>query len=777
MQQIQVNTQQKLQHAMELHQQGKFPEAEQLYKQILAVNPNEPNALCYLGVMAHQLGRNEVALKFISDSLKIAPNNLNAHMNMGNIYQAMEKYAEAGRHFEKAIRLNPNIPELRFNLGNLLDKQGKHDLAIAQFRKAISLKSDWAAAYIHLGLSQKALGKTDDAIDALKEAVQLDPDSYEAVYNLGLLYHTQSAQAQEPQANNGLAGAASTNWEKAIKYYLRAIALKPENPELMVKLAIVYSHVGAFEQAEKLYHQAIALKTTDWECYFNLGWLYQENMRYQDAESCYQRALTYNSENKLIYRNLALICEGLDKTVQALEYIEKAIALDPLYAPAYSVLAHILKSQGRIAESLVQYKKAIELDPGYAEVHSNYLFAMHSDPAISIGEIYRESLNWAARHADPISWLLHHNDRNPNRRLRIGYVSGDLHEHALVRYFEPVIRSHDKSQVEIFCYANQPRDDAVTERLKSYADCWRNIFRLSDDAAAALIQEDKIDILIDLSGHTSYNRLLLFARKPAPLQATWIGYFNTVGMKAMDYLITDRFLLPPEEEHLYVEKPLRLPNSSVVYSTYTFPIEVNALPALINGYITFGSFNAISKITPQVNKIWAEILKRVPNAVLYFKSKSFGNIAIQQQYRDQFSAFGVDSARLKFSGASPLEEYLEHYNYVDIGLDPFPYNGSTTTRDSFWMGVPVVAIKGDRLVSHTGESLLGALGLEEFIAGDEIEYVEKAVAMANNLPRLAEVRASLRQTLTAAPLTNPILFTRGLEEAFRDIWKEWCSKQ
>lgn len=679
-----------MQQGFQLHKQNRLAEAESIYRQVLAANPQHSDALFLLGAIGLYYNHYEAAEELTLHSLQLRPDNIDGYLNLGKVYQMQKRFAEAEQNFGHALKLKPERADIWFKLGQLLEIQGKWDQAEQHYQNGVAAHSDNAVMMM----------------------------------NLGNIYLQQNDPA------------------KAEEIYYRAIALDPNVPEIYFNLGDVYHEQGLLEQAETLYKKALAL-----------------NPRYIDA--LFHLSMLYRAQAKL---------------TEAIETNLKIVEIEPNHAGAYLNLGNIYKYQGNISEAIHYYRKAYSLRPDHALAHSNYIFVLHYDPHISSEEIYRETLAWSARHTENTPWLAHSNDRSPERRLRIGYVSGDFCKHPAAVYIEPVLRHHNTSQVEIFCYSNYQKEDEVTKRLQFYADHWRNIVELSDAAAAALIQEDKIDILIDLSGHTAGNRLTLFARKPAPLQATWIGYFNTVGMKAMDYIITDRFLLPSEEEHLYVEKPLRLPNSSIVFKTHDLPIEVNALPAINNGYITFGCFNALSKLTPEVIGLWAEILKRIPNAKLYLKNKSFGHPDVCELYSSQFAALGIEPSRLTFSGFSLTPEYLKSYNDVDLGLDPFPYNGATTTLDSLWMGVPLIALKGDRLVGHIGESLLGAVGLEEFIAASKTEYVEKAVAMAKNMNRLAEIRRTLRPILTVAPLTNPTVFTRGLEVAFRGIWKEWCQR-
>ena len=597
--------------------------------------------------------------------------------------------------------------------------------------------------------------KLQEALNIYLQVFAINPDNAVALHYLGII----SSRA-------GLR-------DRAMQLLSQSLYLAPNNAEGCLYLADLYLQDNIAE-AEKYYNQAIRIDPRFLEAYLKLGNLYREEDLYEKAATILRAALELDPQSKEALTQLGFIYMLQGHIELGIETINKVFVLDLDYAVAHRRLGIFYLHQGLTDKALYHYQRAQKSEPTNHIAHSEYLFAMHSDAQITPQEIYNETLNWAAHHTSSISTLFHMNDPDPTRRLRIGYVSADLKAHAVTQYLKPVLQSHDKSVVEIFCYANQKKSDSMTKILQSYADHWRNIAHLSDITAAKLVQEDKIDILIDLSGHTTGNRLLMFAQKPAPVQATWIGYFNTTGVKAIDYIITNRVLLPPEEEHLYVEKPLRLPNNSIVFNAYDLPIEVNALPALTNGYITFGCFNSLSKVQPEVIKLWAEILHRVPNSRLYMKNKAFDSKDICERYRIHFSELGIDKERLTLEGASGIEKYLRCYHDVDLGLDPFPYNGSTTTLDGLWMGVPVISIKGDRLAAHSGESWLGAVDLHEFIAATKAEYVEKAVAYANNLPSLAEVRQNLRHKLTTAPITNPRLFTRNLENAFREIWKQWC---
>jgi predicted O-linked N-acetylglucosamine transferase (SPINDLY family) len=363
-------------------------------------------------------------------------------------------------------------------------------------------------------------------------------------------------------------------------------------------------------------------------------------------------------------------------------------------------------------------------------------------------------------------------NENSARPLRIGYVSPDFRQHSVAHFIEPVLAAHDKKKFEVFCYYNDTVSDDTTLRIQSLVPHWRVLAELSDHDAARKVQEDKIDILVDLAGHTNRNSLMMFARKPAPLQATWLGYPNTTGFSCMDYRITDALCDPVGmTDALHTEKLIRLPDC---FSCFTPPAQsptVGALAALHGDGIMFGSFNYFIKMNEQVIETWARILARVANSRLTLKYRSLNSESVQTVVRTAFAKHGVTRERLVLLGndASQLD-HLARYNSIDIALDPFPYNGTTTTCDALWMGVPVIALAGRTHVARVGVSQLTNIGLSEFIAADVDSYVDIAVALANDLPRLTQLRGSLRERMKISPLMDAPRFTRNLERAFHEMW-------
>jgi predicted O-linked N-acetylglucosamine transferase (SPINDLY family) len=379
-----------------------------------------------------------------------------------------------------------------------------------------------------------------------------------------------------------------------------------------------------------------------------------------------------------------------------------------------------------------------------------------------------------------VSAVPHHDNAQTRSRLRIGLVSGDLGLHPVGYFLQSVLESLDPDRLEVFAYATLERKDALNQRLRLSIPHWREaaVSKMSDEALANQIRADGIDILIDLAGHTAHNRLTVFAWKPAPVQVSWLGYLGTTGLNAMDYILADAWALPAGEEDQFTETPWRLPESYICFSPPDSTVEGGSLPALDRGDITFGCFNNLNKITEDVVACWARVLQAVPGGRLYLKTKSLEVPEARETLLANFARFGIAPERLVIKGRfESHEEHFRAYHEVDIALDPFPYPGITTTVEALWMGVPVLAMKGDRFISHQGETILHNLGLPEWIADDADGYVAKATAFARDVKALAALRAGLRERLLASPLCDAPRFARNLEMALRGMWRRWCEQQ
>jgi predicted O-linked N-acetylglucosamine transferase (SPINDLY family) len=523
------------------------------------------------------------------------------------------------------------------------------------------------------------------------------------------------------------------------------------------------------------FHQTVA------NFYNCAGDLYRQQQQFAKAIEFYEKAIHLQPEYAPTYLGLGAAYDESDRLGQAIAAYQQALQLQPDDAVTLSQLGRSLKHQGRIQEAIDCWRRALRHNPNHASVNLNLLTSLHYSPDCEPSKIYAEYQQWAERHATPLAQLIKpfRNDRNPERRLRIGYVSGDFYSHAVACFLEPLLAAHDHSDFEIICYASNQNRDTTTQQLQAYADRWREIYTLDDEQLADLIRQDEIDILVDLSGHTKNNRLSVFARKPAPVQVTYLGYPNTTGLNTINYRLTDAWADPVgQTEHLHTEELVRLPYGFLCYQLPADSPEVSPLPALTSQPITFGSFNKLAKVNPEVIGNWARILKAVPDSRLLLKSQSLADPGTRNYVQERFQQHGIKPDRLELIGWIPnRNQHLTLYGEVDIALDTFPYNGTTTTCEAMWMGVPVITLAGQTHVSRVGVSLLSSVGLEELIADSAEDYIQKAIALANNLERLQELRATLRERMQATPLTNAKLITQSLEDAYRTMWQHWCSQE
>ncbi len=503
--------------------------------------------------------------------------------------------------------------------------------------------------------------------------------------------------------------------------------------------AIRLHREGSHPEAEALYKEILAAEPNRADALCNLGTLYKATHRINEAMACWRQVLKNH----------------------------------PRHAIALNNLGNGFKDIGRMREAIECYRRALALRPNSAEMLSNMLVAMNYLEDISPDALFAAHLDFAERFEAPqkASWRPHDNDPDPQRQLRIGYVSGDFRNHAVARFIEPVLAAHDHGRFRVYCYSNHMVEDQVTKRLMASADCWRNIAGLSDDEAAALIRKDGIDILVDLSGHTGHHRLLTFARRPAPVQVAWIGYPNTTGLSAMDYRITNPLSDPPgESDHLFTEELIRLPFSALFDPPSGCPA-VNELPALTAGHVTFASLAKVYKITPEMMETWADILERLPDAQLI--ALDIRSKAKEREFRAILERRGIAQERLRAMGRLPLSKYLALHHEIDIVLDSYPYGGGTTVNLGLWMGLPFITLHGPKRASRIAVRLLTQTGLQDLVVNSREDYVRAAVELARDLPRLAGIRRTLRDRYAA--LINPQQQIAGLEAAFREMWTRWCA--
>jgi predicted O-linked N-acetylglucosamine transferase (SPINDLY family) len=561
-----------------------------------------------------------------------------------------------------------------------------------------------------------------------------------------------------------------------------ALALQPSNVNAFFNKGVALQNLSRLADAEQCYREILRVDPRQSHARINLGLVLLGQDRAEEAASLF-RALSAEALelalSVMVRSNLALSFLALDRNHEAEIACREALALDPHNAAAIDNLGCALKMQSRVDEAVIQHSLAIARHPGFMSAHSNLLLALNFLPDRDPASVFAEHRRWGQCHANHLlDHRPHKNERDGDRRLRVGYVSPDFREHSVAMFLEPLLAAHDRSRIEVYGYSNFGYSDATTDRLRKFIDHWRPIADCGDQQVADLIRKDEIDILVDLAGHTAGHRLLVFARKPAPVQVTWLGYPNTTGMAAMDYRITDAWADPPgESDSWYSETLVRLPEGFLCFQPPSDSPPVSDMPARETGHITFGCFNNSAKIGAPELDAWSNLLKAVPASRLLLKSRQLGDPPLQQRFKREFKVRGVDPDRIEMVGRIESRRgHLELYGRVDIGLDPFPYNGTTTTCEALWMGVPVVVLAGDRHAGRVGTSLLSQIELRELIAKDPEEYISIAIALGQDPARCSSLRASLRDRLNRSKLYDATGFARRMETAYRHMWHEWLAR-
>lgn len=539
--------------------------------------------------------------------------------------------------------------------------------------------------------------------------------------------------------------------------------------------AVQFHQAGQLDEAIAAYRSAISLDPNFAPAYAHLGFALADAGQLNEAiPSCF-RAVALQRNLPEAHNALGHALRLAGQLDPALAAFRQAIAFKPDFAQAHCGLGNVLRAQGQLDAAIAEFRQALALQPNYVAAHDHLVFAMHSNPTFDARAIADEHRRWNQQHAHPLRNFIvpHPNDRSPDRRLRIGYVSPDFRDHVVGRNVLPLFQQHDRAQFEINCYAHLSTPDAMTAAFQKCTDRWRNITAMSDAEVAAQIRDDQVDILVDLALHTINNRLLVFAHKPAPLQVTFAGYPSSTGLETIDYRLSDPFLDPPgADESLYSERTIRLPDSFWCFDPLDYrDIETNSLPAGENGYITFGCLNNFWKTNDDVLALWAQVMHRVENSRLLTLAP---NGSARRRTLDQLTRHNIDAARVEFVSSQSRDKYLRTYRRIDVGLDCFPYNGHTTSLDSYWMGVPVITLVGRHPVSRAGFSQLSNLGLTKLAANSQEQFVQIAADIAGDLAKLAELRRTLRSRMEQSPLMNAQKFARSVECAYRQMWRQWC---
>lgn len=772
------------------HQAGQLQQAEALYRQVLAVNPGHADSLHLLGVIARQIGQPAQAIDYIDKAIRIQPKAAAYHTSRGNVLKDLGRPKDAEVSYRQALRLQREFPEALANLGGLLVELGRFEEAEAVCRKAVRVRPDYAAR-TNLGLALAGLGRFEDAAACHREAIHLRPDAADAHNNLGRaldqLDRRVDAEASFREAlrlrpdladaHNNLGGVYRKmhRLASAAACFEIAVRLRPEFAEAHINLADTLHLLGRSADAEAHGRDAVRLSPSSADAHNCLGLALSGLGRHAEAEACYREALRLRPEFAGAHSNLGNALKELGRMADAEASFRAAMQIDPHHPEAPKGLAIVLLAQRKFIEASEHLEKAfadvISSATGWRVLLGSFLYV----PDLSLEERFEKHLAFGremAKQAAAQPLPPPTNERTPGRRLRVGWLSSDFHRHPVARNLGILFRNRNRVAFETYCYADVKQSDEMTEAFRQNSDAWRSITGLEDAAVAEMIRADQIDIMIYLAGHFDDNRPQVAAWRPAPVQ---ISMFDTAttGIAEMDYLVADRILAPPHRPEKFTERVLRLPSCYVHEPPRGGPTPA-APPCLAGTGVTFASFHNPAKLHPKVFALWGDILRRLPDAQLRFQYReSFADKTLQDAVcRD----LGDDVAsRVAFGVFTrSIGDHLELYNQVDISLDPFPFNGSTATFEALWMGVPIVTLLGDTIVSRWTASMLSKVDLDDLIATSREEYVEIAIRLASDHTWLSELRQTLRERLTHSAICDGPGAARHFERSLRAVWRRWC---
>lgn len=658
--------------------------------------------------------------------------------------------AAARAHCERALYLQPKNVDALHLLGLILCAAGDSEKGLKLLRRAIAFQPRQPAALNNLGNILKDLGRHDEALGSYDKALAIDPTLAEALYNSGNALRELGRPAE------------------AVARYDRALILRPDYAQALANRGNALGDLGRLDEALASFDRAVAANPDLAEAHYNRGNALAALDRGTAALASYDRALALNPSYVDALNNRGIVLQQARRYADASASYDRALAIRPDDADTLNNLGNLRHEQGRLADAIEAYGAAARHRPDLPGPASNRLMLLNYTSDRTPDELLAAHRDWGARFAVPSP-----QPPGPRRggRLRVGYVSADLRTHSVAYFLEPLLTHHDRTLVEIFCYSNGRQGDATTDRLRVLADHWVPVAALDDPAVADRIRADGIDLLVDLGGHTGNSRLTVFAHRAAPVQLTWLGYPNTTGLAAMDYRLTDAIADPPgQSDPFHAEKLVRLDGGFLCYRPPGDAPAVAPPPCAANGFVTFGSFNHPAKLSDETVRCWADLVGRVPGSRLLLKYRIFEDEATRRFHQERFRAAGLPSDRLDLAGhIADAQGHLAAYGRVDLALDPFPYNGTTTTCEALWMGVPVVSLAGMRHAGRVGASLLHRVGLDELVAEDLQGYGALAVGLASAPDRLAMLRSGLRDRLAASPLLDGAGFARAMETLFRKI--------
>jgi predicted O-linked N-acetylglucosamine transferase (SPINDLY family) len=704
-------------------------------------------------------GELERAAECYRHAILVDPKHAQACLNLGYVLAEQKRLDAAVEILEQAVRLDPGLADAFYLLGTLAEARGDLDAAIVAYRKALALKEDFPHAWRDLCRALVRSGQHATAIRMVQDEIARNPDSAELHHFLGNAHLSDGHP------------------EKSLACFATALSIDPDFAEAHNSMGLALTQRGDVEAAIASYRKALAIKPDIAQWHNDLGILLQKRDRLDAAVNSFHAAIALRPDFAEAHGNLGALLHQQHQISAASESYARALSIDPEFAQAHINFGLAYQQQGRLDEAIACYRDALRIRPGNADAISNLLLALTFDPHCSprqyVAEARRHGAQFAAAATPFKQWNAHPPDRAA-RPLRVGLVSGDLRAHPVGYFVENVLRHLSGDRIELFGYATNLYEDELTARVKPRFAAWIPISLLSDKAAAQRIHDDGIDVLIDLAGHTAGNRLPVFAWRPAPVQASWLGYFASTGVPGIDYLLADRIAVRKAQEEHFTETLWYLPDTRMCFSppgaSDSFP--VTPPPAQRNGHLTFGCFQSLAKLNDAVLASWGRIFDALPSARLRVQNLQFRDPVLRDKLKQRLARAGIAPERVTMTGPTSRDSYLLAHADVDMLLDTFPYPGGTTTCDALWMGVPTITIGGETMLARQGASLLVCAGLGDWVANDVDAYVAMALARAADVDRLTELRSALRARVLASPLFDGPRFARHLEDAWFGMWRQ-----
>ena len=676
----------------------------------------------------------------------------------------LHKAGDLGRAemlYRELLLKAPNHTQTLNMLGSLLFAKGDSDGALTYLTRSLEIEPQQYIAHNNAGVVIREQGALDKAITHFEIATSQNPEYLDATFNLANAYRDLG----------NLDAAAST--------YLKVLHLHAGHVPTRVNLGNLYFRQTRYEHAFSVLSEITKIDPDNPNFLNNLGLVQEALKRPSEATESYQHAINKHPDFIDSYNNLGNLYAASCKSNLAIKCFEQAITIAPENAETRYNYGRALQQVGWVDEAISQFKLAVQLCPESSDAHSNLIFTMQYTSSIQPTQISESARRWAASLTSVTPEISLTNEADKPRKLKLGFVSGDLSNHPVGFFLSPVFEHRDPAQFHITCYSNRPnlKEDEKTRHLQLVSDRWRNIFGQSDKVVQAQILEDRIDILFDLSGHTGQNRLAIFARRLAPIQIGWIGSCATTGLQTMDYLFADRAVVPPEDEHLFTETIWRLPKNYLCFDVPDFDVPTIKNEGLHPRPITFGCYNNPTKLSMDTLRTWAEIMSRLPESRIIFRGKMYGDDAVRNRIHNALADVGIAKERTEMRGSLVRDEFLASYNEIDLSLDPFPFGGGVSTAESLWMGVPVITLRSDRWAGRVSESILNAMGRPQWVAKNIHGYIELAVDLANQKNTLRMETDTLRTEFEKSPLCDGWSFTKEIELALRNMWHIWCDEQ